>query len=51
MDTFIDAFKDHFAVFDKYICHGRNSNLVEFEIPLVESPVGLSTSRISNWTF
>ena len=25
------------------ICHGRHSNLVEFEILLVETPIGLST--------
>ena len=26
-----------------YICHGRRSNLVEFQILPVESPIGLST--------
>ena len=26
-----------------YICHGRKSNLVEFQILLVETPIGLST--------
>ena len=31
-----------------YICHGRKSNLVEFEILLVESPMEVSTSRNSN---
>ena len=28
-----------------YICHGRKSNLVEFQILPVESPVGVSTGR------
>ena len=28
----------------KYICHGRKSNLVEFQILPVESPVGVSTN-------
>ena len=27
-----------------YICHGRKSNLVEFEILPVESPIGVSTN-------
>ena len=27
-----------------YICHGRKSNLVEFQILPVESPIGVSTS-------
>ena len=31
-----------------YICHGRKSNLVEFQILLVESPIGVSTGRKSN---
>ena len=30
-----------------YICHGRKSNLVEFQILPVESPIGVSTSRNS----
>ena len=30
------------------ICHGRKSNLVEFQILLVEGPVGDSTSRKSD---
>ena len=33
------------------ICHGRKSNLVEFQILPVESPIGVSTRRKSNWTF
>ena len=33
-----------------YICHDRKSNLVEFQILLVESPVGVSTGRKSNWS-
>ena len=32
------------------ICHGRKSNLVEFQILPVESPIGVSTSRKSNST-
>ena len=31
-----------------YICHGRKSNLVEFQILPVESPIGVSTGRKSN---
>ena len=31
-----------------YIRHGRKSNLVEFRIPLVESPIGVSASRKSS---
>ena len=27
-----------------YICHGRKSNLVEFQILPVESPIGVSTN-------
>ena len=27
-----------------YVCHGRKSNLVEFQILLVESPIGVSTN-------
>ena len=30
------------------LCHGRKSNLVEFQILLVESPIGVSTSIKSN---
>ena len=30
---------------EQYICHGRKSNLVEFPILTVESPIGVSTSR------
>ena len=30
------------------ICHGRKSNLVEFQILPVESPIGISTGRKSN---
>ena len=30
-----------------YICHGRKSNLVEFQILPVESPIGVSTKI--NW--
>ena len=30
------------------MCHGRKSNLVEFQILPVESPIGVSTSRKSN---
>ena len=29
---------------DLYICHDRKSNLVEFQILLVESPIGVSTN-------
>ena len=32
-----------------YVCHGRKSNLVEFQILPVESPIGVSTGRKSNW--
>ena len=41
----------------RWICHGRKSNLVEFQILLVESPTIVSTSRKdklgtkSNWSF
>ena len=31
-----------------YICHGRKSNLVEFQILPVESLIGVSTGRNSN---
>ena len=31
-----------------YICHGRKSNLVEFQTLPLESPIGVSTSRKSN---
>ena len=34
-----------------YICHGRKSSLVEFQILLVESPIEISTSTKSNWSF
>ena len=34
-----------------HICHGRKSNLVEFQILLVETPIGLSIGRKSNWSF
>ena len=27
----------------EYVCHGRNPDLVEFQILLAESPVGVST--------
>ena len=30
-----------------YICHGRKSNLVKFQILPVENPIGVSTSRKS----
>ena len=30
------------------ICHGRKSNLEEFQILPVESPIGVSTGRKSN---
>ena len=31
-----------------YICHCRKSNLVEFQILLVQSPTGVSSGRKSN---
>ena len=30
----------------EYICHGRKSNLVEFQILLVESPIEVSTDKL-----
>ena len=52
------------SICEIYICRGRKSNLVEFEIlpeespiglstkfSLVETPIGLSTSRISTVTY
>ena len=32
------------------ICHGRKSNVVEFQILPVESPMVASDSRKSSWT-
>ena len=39
---FLHAYRGH-------ICHGRKSNLVEFQILVVESPIGVSTGRKSNY--
>ena len=38
-----------FVILNKqYIWHGRKSNLAEFQILPVESPIGVSTGRKSN---
>ena len=34
-----------------YICQSRDCNLVESQILLVETPIGVSTSRVSDWDF
>ena len=34
--------------YGRYICHGRKSKLVEFDILQVESPIGGSTDRKPN---
>ena len=49
LEQYLD--KNVFATLGLCICHGRNFNLVEFEILPVESPTGVSTGRNSNWNF
>ena len=34
-----------------YICQSRDCNLVESQILLVETPIGVSTSRVLDWDF
>ena len=34
-----------------YICQSRDCNLVESQILLVETPIGVSTSRVPDWDF
>ena len=38
----------HLARNCEYICHGRKSSLVEFQILPVESPIKVSTGKKSN---
>ena len=33
------------------ICQSRDCNLVESQILLVETPIGVSTSRVPDWDF
>ena len=38
-------------IYNIYICQSRDCNLVESQILLVETPIGVSTSRVSDWDF
>ena len=45
-------YTDSFPIFqDIYICQSRDCNLVESQILLVETPIGVSTSRVPDWGF
>ena len=50
-------YTDSFPIFQDiyniyiYICQSRDCNLVESQILLVETPIGVSTSRVSDWDF
>ena len=57
--SYIYIYTDSFPIFkDIYIyniyiglCQSRDCNLVESQILLVETPIGVSTSRVSDWDF